>query len=111
MQLQGKYVVRNWMFRRWDCSFWLTFENFPTFLLSCFWVIFFLQEIKAFYMRENEDGKTVAAMDVLVPRVLSLSPILFLIFTFFWLFQSKGVMYEICLSLSLKVLAPTRVVH
>ena len=25
--------------------------------------------IKAFYMRENEDGKTVAAMDVLVPGV------------------------------------------
>ncbi len=27
------------------------------------------QAIKAFYMRNNEDGKTVAAMDVLVPRV------------------------------------------
>ncbi len=27
------------------------------------------KEIKAFYMRANEDGKTVAAMDVLVPRV------------------------------------------
>ena len=25
--------------------------------------------IKAFYMRENTDGKTVAAMDVLVPKV------------------------------------------
>ena len=25
--------------------------------------------VKAFYMRENEDGKTVAAMDVLVPKV------------------------------------------
>ena len=25
--------------------------------------------IKAFYMRANEDGKTVAAMDVLVPKV------------------------------------------
>ncbi|MCB1213230.1 MAG: asparagine--tRNA ligase, partial [Chlamydiia bacterium] len=25
--------------------------------------------IKAFYMRENTDGKTVAAMDVLVPRI------------------------------------------
>jgi asparaginyl-tRNA synthetase len=25
--------------------------------------------IKAFYMRQNEDGKTVAAMDVLVPKV------------------------------------------
>ena len=27
------------------------------------------QEIKAFYMRQNDDGKTVAAMDMLVPRV------------------------------------------
>ncbi|KAL9246832.1 hypothetical protein vseg_020323 [Gypsophila vaccaria] len=27
------------------------------------------KDIKAFYMRENDDGKTVAAMDVLVPRV------------------------------------------
>lgn len=27
------------------------------------------KEIKAFYMRANEDGKTVAAMDVLVPKV------------------------------------------
>ena len=25
--------------------------------------------IKAFYMRRNDDGKTVAAMDVLVPRI------------------------------------------
>jgi asparaginyl-tRNA synthetase len=27
------------------------------------------KEIKAFYMRRNEDGKTVRAMDVLVPRI------------------------------------------
>jgi asparaginyl-tRNA synthetase len=27
------------------------------------------QEIKAFYMRLNDDGKTVAAMDVLVPKI------------------------------------------
>jgi asparaginyl-tRNA synthetase len=27
------------------------------------------KEIKAFYMRANEDGKTVAAMDVLVPHL------------------------------------------
>lgn len=27
------------------------------------------KDIKAFYMRNNEDGKTVAAMDVLVPRI------------------------------------------
>ncbi len=27
------------------------------------------KEIKAFYMRQNDDGKTVAAMDVLVPKI------------------------------------------
>jgi asparaginyl-tRNA synthetase len=27
------------------------------------------QEIKAFYMRQNEDGKTVAAMDILAPGI------------------------------------------
>lgn len=27
------------------------------------------KDIKAFYMRQNDDGKTVAAMDMLVPRV------------------------------------------
>ena len=27
------------------------------------------QDIKAFYMRQNDDGKTVAAMDVLFPRI------------------------------------------
>jgi aspartyl/asparaginyl-tRNA synthetase len=28
------------------------------------------KDIKAFYMRLNDDGKTCAAMDVLVPRVV-----------------------------------------
>lgn len=37
------------------------------------------QEIKAFYMRQNDDGKTVAAMDMLVPRVIIKFPILFLL--------------------------------
>jgi len=32
-------------------------------------VIDYPKEIKAFYMRLNDDGKTVAAMDVLVPKV------------------------------------------
>ena len=26
-------------------------------------------ELKSFYMRRNDDGKTVAAMDILVPKV------------------------------------------
>ncbi|MDO5718015.1 MAG: asparagine--tRNA ligase [Tissierellia bacterium] len=37
--------------------------NGPVFLTD------YPKEIKAFYMRENEDGKTVAAMDLLVPGV------------------------------------------
>lgn len=32
-------------------------------------VVNYPQEIKAFYMRRNDDGKTVAAMDLLVPKV------------------------------------------
>ena len=32
-------------------------------------VINYPTEIKAFYMRQNDDGKTVAAMDLLVPRI------------------------------------------
>lgn len=32
-------------------------------------VIDYPKTIKAFYMRDNDDGKTVAAMDVLVPQV------------------------------------------
>jgi len=27
------------------------------------------KEIKSFYMKQNEDGKTVAAMDILVPKI------------------------------------------
>lgn len=34
------------------------------------------KDIKAFYMKLNEDGKTVAAMDVLVPKVCFLIPTL-----------------------------------
>jgi asparaginyl-tRNA synthetase len=35
----------------------------PVFLVN------YPREIKAFYMRENDDGRTVAAMDLLVPKV------------------------------------------
>lgn len=37
--------------------------NGPTFLIN------YPKEIKAFYMRQNDDGRTVAAMDLLVPKV------------------------------------------
>jgi len=32
-------------------------------------VIDYPKEIKAFYMKDNKDGKTVAAMDILVPKI------------------------------------------
>ena len=32
-------------------------------------VVDYPKDIKAFYMRLNDDGKTVAAMDVLVPKI------------------------------------------
>jgi len=35
----------------------------PTFILN------YPKDIKAFYMRQNQDGRTVAAMDLLVPKV------------------------------------------
>lgn len=39
-------------------------KTFSTFSIQRF------QDIKAFYMRQNDDGKTVAAMDMLVPKVI-----------------------------------------
>jgi len=44
---------------------WLAEAHFkaPTFVVN------YPKEIKAFYMRDNDDGKTVAAMDLLVPGV------------------------------------------
>ncbi len=44
---------------------YLTEEHFKQPLV----LVNYPKEIKAFYMRLNDDGKTVAAMDVLVPRV------------------------------------------
>jgi len=58
-----------------ECSFgtdlateherWISEKAFgkPTFVYD------YPREIKAFYMRDNEDGKTVAAMDLLVPGI------------------------------------------
>lgn len=55
----------------WGCDLqseherYLTEEHFkkPTIVTG------YPKEIKAFYMRQNEDGKTVAAMDILVPGI------------------------------------------
>ncbi len=44
---------------------WLTEEHFhkPVIVMN------YPKEIKAFYMRQNDDGKTVAAMDILAPGI------------------------------------------
>ncbi|KAL3681058.1 hypothetical protein R1sor_024014 [Riccia sorocarpa] len=57
---------------KWGCDLQSEHERYLTeeaFKGSPVIVTDYPKEIKAFYMRENEDGKTVAAMDVLVPRV------------------------------------------
>ena len=44
---------------------WLTEKHF-----KCPVIVFnYPKEIKPFYMRQNDDGQTVAAMDVLVPGI------------------------------------------
>lgn len=62
------------------------------------WSPLWIQEIKAFYMRENADGKTVAAMDLLVPRVINTSPF-FSSFCIVW----KGEFQLLSIRWSLKV--------
>lgn len=67
-----KKAKKNFEFAvEWGCDLqseherYLCEEHFKSPLI----VINYPKEIKAFYMRANEDGKTVAAMDVLVPNV------------------------------------------
>ncbi|KZV45339.1 hypothetical protein F511_04077 [Dorcoceras hygrometricum] len=50
----------------WGCDLQSEHERYIT---EEAFVLYEYQEIKAFYMRQNDDGKTVAAMDMLVPRV------------------------------------------
>jgi asparaginyl-tRNA synthetase len=45
---------------RWICE---EFTRLPTIITD------YPKDIKAFYMRQNEDGKTVAAMDIVAPGV------------------------------------------
>ena len=53
------------------CSTTLCIASSNPLLCCCVQVIVYHypKEIKAFYMKLNEDGRTVAAMDVLVPKV------------------------------------------
>jgi asparaginyl-tRNA synthetase len=63
---------RNWEFpTAWGCDLQSEHERYLTEELFRKPVIVtnYPKEIKAFYMRSNDDGRTVAAMDVLVPRI------------------------------------------
>ena len=55
----------------WGCDLQTEHERYLTeeWLKKPVFVINYPKEIKAFYMRLNDDGKTVAAMDLLVPGV------------------------------------------
>jgi asparaginyl-tRNA synthetase len=55
----------------WGCDLQSEHEKFLTEKIACSPVIVtdYPKEIKAFYMKLNDDGKTVRAMDVLVPRL------------------------------------------
>ncbi|MGI6577598.1 MAG: asparagine--tRNA ligase [Eubacteriales bacterium] len=55
----------------WGCDLQTEHERYLTeeWIKKPVFVIDYPKEIKAFYMRLNEDGKTVAAMDLLVPGV------------------------------------------
>lgn len=55
----------------WGCDLQTEHERFLTeeVFQKPLFVIDYPKEIKAFYMRNNDDGKTVAAMDLLVPGV------------------------------------------
>ncbi len=56
---------------KWGCDLQTEHERFLTEMImkKPVFVVNYPKEIKAFYMRDNEDGKTVAAMDLLVPGV------------------------------------------
>ena len=56
---------------RWGCDLQSEHEKYLTEKVAAGPVIVtdYPKEIKAFYMKQNDDGKTVRAMDVLVPRL------------------------------------------
>jgi len=56
---------------KWGCDLQTEHERYLTeeLLKKPVFVIDYPREIKSFYMRVNEDGKTVAAMDLLVPKI------------------------------------------
>ncbi|XP_024996325.1 asparagine--tRNA ligase, chloroplastic/mitochondrial isoform X1 [Cynara cardunculus var. scolymus] len=57
---------------KWGCDLQSEHERYITEEAFCGCPVIitdYPKDIKAFYMRQNDDGKTVAAMDLLVPRV------------------------------------------
>ncbi len=55
----------------WGCDLQTEHERYltETYFKKPVFVTDYPKEIKAFYMRQNEDGKTVAAVDCLVPGI------------------------------------------
>ncbi|MCL2759281.1 MAG: asparagine--tRNA ligase, partial [Treponema sp.] len=73
-ELEKAASLNNTLFEfdpRWGCDLQSEHEKFLTEKLICGPVIVtdYPKEIKAFYMKLNDDEKTVRAMDVLVPRL------------------------------------------
>ena len=73
-ELEKAYASNKGLFEfepRWGCDLQSEHEKFLTEKTARGPVIVtdYPKEIKAFYMKQNDDGKTVRAMDVLVPRL------------------------------------------
>jgi len=73
-ELEKAFKANNGLFEfepRWGCDLQSEHEKFLTEKVAGGPVIVtdYPKEIKAFYMKMNDDGKTVRAMDVLVPRL------------------------------------------
>jgi asparaginyl-tRNA synthetase len=56
---------------KWGCDLQSEHERYLTesYFKKPVVVIDYPKELKAFYMKDNDDGKTVAAMDILVPKI------------------------------------------
>lgn len=66
---KGKHVFEEGVF--WGCDLGSEHEKYMTDKVVCGGLIVYdyPKEIKSFYMKENDDGKTVQAMDLLVPNI------------------------------------------
>lgn len=66
---KGKHIFEEPVF--WGCDLGSEHEKYMTdnVLKGALFVYDYPKEIKSFYMKENDDGKTVQAMDLLVPSI------------------------------------------